>query len=82
MTETYQLLIGGELTDASSGETFDSIDPSTGEPFATVDGIKMAKKKMFFSSSRASAELGYAPRPSRQAIADAVAWFAANGYLR
>jgi dihydroflavonol-4-reductase len=26
-------------------------------------------------------ELGYAPRPARQAIADAVAWFKANGYL-
>ena len=24
-----------------------------GEPFATVDGLKMSKKKMFFSSSRA-----------------------------
>src|SRR6266536_3380794 len=36
MTETYQLLIGGEFVDAASGETFDSIDPSTGEPFAKV----------------------------------------------
>jgi acyl-CoA reductase-like NAD-dependent aldehyde dehydrogenase len=36
MTDTYQLLIDGELTDAASGETFDSIDPSTGEPFAKV----------------------------------------------
>lgn len=52
------------------------------EPFATVDGVRMARKKMFFSSARAVAELGYAPRPARQAIADAVAWFKANGYLR
>jgi dihydroflavonol-4-reductase len=52
------------------------------EPFVTVDGVNMAKKKMFFASTRAVTELGYAPRPSRQAIADAVAWFAANGYLR
>ncbi|HEX9313671.1 MAG TPA: aldehyde dehydrogenase family protein [Actinomycetota bacterium] len=36
MTETYRLVIGGELTDAASGETFDSIDPSTGEAFAAV----------------------------------------------
>jgi acyl-CoA reductase-like NAD-dependent aldehyde dehydrogenase len=36
MTETYKLLIGGEFTDAASGETFDSIDPSTGDPFAKV----------------------------------------------
>ena len=52
------------------------------EPFATVDGVRMARKKMFFSSARAIEELGYAPRPARYAIADAVAWFKANGYLR
>jgi dihydroflavonol-4-reductase len=51
------------------------------EPFATVDGVRMARKKMFFSSARAIAELGYAPRPARYAIADAVAWFKANAYL-
>jgi dihydroflavonol-4-reductase len=52
------------------------------EPFATVDAVRMSRKKMFFSSTRAIDELGYASRPARQAIADAVAWFAANGYLR
>jgi dihydroflavonol-4-reductase len=51
------------------------------EPFVTLDGARMSKKKMFFSSARAVRELGYAPRPARQAIADAVAWFKANGYL-
>lgn len=51
------------------------------EPFATVNGVRMARKKMFFSSARAIGELGYAPRPARQAIADAVAWFKANAYL-
>jgi len=53
-----------------------------GEPFATVDGLRLAKKKMFFSSARAVAELEYAARPARQAIADAVAWYAAKGYVR
>ena len=52
------------------------------EPFATVDGARMSKKKMFFSSARAADELGYAPRPARQALTDAIAWFTANGYLR
>ena len=52
------------------------------EPFATVDGVRMSTKKMFFNSARAIDELGYAPRPARQAIADAVAWFKANGYLQ
>jgi dihydroflavonol-4-reductase len=51
------------------------------EPFATVDGVRMSRKKMFFGSDRAMRELGYAPRPARQAIADAVAWFRANRYL-
>ena len=51
------------------------------EPFSTLDGVRMAKKKMYFSSAKASRELGYRPRPARDAIADAVAWFAANGYL-
>ncbi len=38
----------------------------------------MARKKMFFSSAKARAELGYAPRPAQEAIADAVAWFRAD----
>ena len=36
MTGTYRLLIGGGTVDAASGETFDTVDPSTGEPFANV----------------------------------------------
>jgi aldehyde dehydrogenase (NAD+) len=36
MSDTYQLVMGGDRADAASGETFDSIDPSTGEAFATV----------------------------------------------
>lgn len=51
------------------------------EPFATVDGIRMAKKKMYFSSARAIEELGYAARPARHALADAVGWFKAKGYV-
>lgn len=53
-----------------------------GEPFVTVDGLKMARKKMFFSSARAESALGYRPRPAREGLADAVAWFRENGYLR
>jgi dihydroflavonol-4-reductase len=51
-------------------------------PLATIDAVRMAKKKMFFSSARATDELGYASRPACEAIADAVAWFKANGYVR
>ena len=52
------------------------------EPFTTLDGVRMSRKKMYFSSARAMRELGYAPRPAREAIADAVTWFETNGYLR
>ena len=52
------------------------------EPFITVDGLKMSKHKMFFSSAKAERELGYRARPYRLAIADAIAWFRAHGYLK
>jgi dihydroflavonol-4-reductase len=51
------------------------------EPFTTLDGVRMSRKKMYFSSAKAMRELGYAPRPAILAIADAVAWFQSNGYL-
>jgi dihydroflavonol-4-reductase len=41
----------------------------------------MAAKRMFFSSDKARAELGYAPRPAHEAIVDAVAWFRAQGMV-
>ncbi|NQU60739.1 MAG: NAD-dependent epimerase/dehydratase family protein [Rhodospirillales bacterium] len=51
------------------------------EPFVTIDGLKMAKKKMFFSHLKAEQALGFFPRPARDALADAVQWFGENGYL-
>ncbi|MBI2993219.1 MAG: NAD-dependent epimerase/dehydratase family protein [Gammaproteobacteria bacterium] len=50
------------------------------EPFATVDGIRMARKFMYFSHEKAARELGYNPRPAREAMAAAIAWFRENGY--
>jgi hopanoid-associated sugar epimerase len=52
------------------------------EPFLTRDALRMAEKRMFFSSARAARELGYTARPWQEAIADALAWFAAQGMLR
>jgi dihydroflavonol-4-reductase len=46
-------------------------------PMVTRDMLAMARKKMFFSSAKAQRELGYAPRPARLAVEDAVAWFRA-----
>lgn len=51
------------------------------EPVVTLDAVRMARKKMYFSSERASRELGYTPRPAVDALTEAVEWFRANGYL-
>ncbi|NPA95024.1 MAG: NAD-dependent epimerase/dehydratase family protein [Thermodesulfobacteria bacterium] len=62
---------------------FEMVSRITGtEPLATVDGVKLSKKKMFFSSRRAEKELGYSHRPARQAIRDAVEWFKKQGLLQ
>jgi len=53
-----------------------------GEPFATVDGLRMASHHMFFDDSKARRELGYVSRPYREGLADAIAWFRANGRLK
>lgn len=51
-------------------------------PIATVEEIRMSRKRMYFSHAKARETLGYAPRPARQALEDAVRWFRDHGYLR
>lgn len=53
-----------------------------GDPFLNMDSLKMAKHRMFFTSARAEAELGYRARPHREALADAIAWFRGAGMVR
>jgi len=52
------------------------------EPFVTRDGLRLARKAMYFSSERAMSGLGYAPRPVDQALSDAVIWFRRAGMLQ
>ena len=52
-----------------------------GEPFVTLDALRMARKRMYFTSAKAEAELGYQARPAEAALADAVDWFREAGYL-
>lgn len=52
------------------------------EPFVTVDALKMSEHRMFFSCAKAERELGYKARPYVEALADALAWFKAAGYLK
>jgi dihydroflavonol-4-reductase len=51
------------------------------EPFLTVDGLKMSRNRMFFSSAKAERELGYRPGPYMTGVRAAVAWFGREGYL-
>jgi len=52
------------------------------EPFMTVDGLRMSRNRMFFSSAKAERELGYRPRGYRDALRGALDWFAQAGYLK
>ncbi|CAA7620932.1 hopanoid-associated sugar epimerase [Magnetospirillum sp. SS-4] len=49
------------------------------EPFVTVDGLRMSRWHMFFSSAKAERELGYRHRSAHEALKAAVEWFQAKG---
>jgi dihydroflavonol-4-reductase len=48
----------------------------------TVEGVRMARKRMYFSSNKAARELGYRWRPPVEAFEDAVGWFRERELLR
>ncbi|MGE5567618.1 MAG: hopanoid-associated sugar epimerase [Rhodospirillales bacterium] len=50
------------------------------EPRAPLNGVRMAKKKMFVSHEKAARELGFSPGPVEDALCRAVEWFRGNGY--
>lgn len=47
----------------------------------TLEGVRMSRKRMFFSSAKAARELGYVWRPPVQAFEDAIRWFRDSGAL-
>ena len=51
------------------------------EPRATIDTVRMGKKKMFASSAKAERELGWKIVPVDGALRRAVEWFRTNGYV-
>jgi dihydroflavonol-4-reductase len=51
------------------------------EPRATIDAVKMGRKKMFASSSKAEHELGYKSLPVEDALRRAIDWFQTHGYI-
>ena len=52
------------------------------EPGIPVEGVKIARHKMFVDASRAPRELGFQPGPVAAALERAVRWYQANGYVR
>ena len=52
------------------------------EPRVTLDGLRMSKQHMYFTSLKAEAALGYRWRPPEAAIVDALAWFRVHGLVR
>ncbi len=51
------------------------------EPFITVDGVRQARKLMYFSSDTARRSLGYTSRPAEEALFEAIQWFRAHGTI-
>lgn len=72
----YAVAYGFSMLDTARASLFG------GEPLAPLDAVRMARHYMWFDSAKAKRELGYAPRPAREALRDAVRWFAANGYAK
>jgi dihydroflavonol-4-reductase len=59
-----------------AGAAGSGIASLTGKPpRASLEAVRMSKKKMWVSHEKASRELGFTPGPARQALAGAVAWF-------
>ena len=68
----YPLAAAAEVLAAATGR----------EPLLTLDGLRMSRKHMFFSSAKAERELGFRARPYVEGLRDAVDWFREAGYLR
>ena len=46
-----------------------------------LNGVRMARKKMWVTHEKARRELGFNPGPAEQALARAVEWFRGAGHL-
>ena len=66
---------------AYAAEWWANITKSKKEPMATVSGVKLSKKKMYFSVDKAKNELGYKPKNVMIALNDAINWYKENNYL-
>ena len=76
-----RLPIGPLMPVAALAEGWARLVGRQSAPFVTLDGLRMARKKMYFSHAKAAAELGYRPRPVTEAVTDSLEWFRRAGYL-
>jgi dihydroflavonol-4-reductase len=52
------------------------------QPRIPLEGVRMARHKMYVDCSKAAAELGFKAGPVEAALERAVAWYEQNGYAR
>ncbi|MGH7942363.1 MAG: hopanoid-associated sugar epimerase [Limisphaerales bacterium] len=70
-------------TALAAGYVSETIAGMTGHPpKVPLAGVRMAKYKMWYDSTKAVRQLGLPQTPPRQALADAVEWFRDNGYVK
>jgi dihydroflavonol-4-reductase len=74
-----RLPYGAVLPMAYLAEGFAKLSGRSGR--LTLEGVRMSRKRMFFSSDKAVRDLGYRWRPPQAAFADALQWFREHGLL-
>jgi dihydroflavonol-4-reductase len=74
-----RLPYGAVLPIAYLAEGFARVSGRSGR--ITLEGVRMSRKLMYFSSAKATRELGYKWRPPVQAFEDAIRWFREQGLL-
>ena len=79
---SLKLPVGLIMPVAHAVEALWRLTGRTDEPFVTIDGLRMARKLMFFSSAKAERDLGYRPRPAAKAFEDAIIWYRDQGHLK
>ncbi len=52
------------------------------EPRIPLEGVRLARHRMFVDSSKARRELGFQPGPLEAALERAIHWYSKNGYLK
>jgi dihydroflavonol-4-reductase len=76
---TIRLPYAAILPLAYVAEAFARVSGRSGR--LTLEGLRMSRKRMYFSSAKAMRELGYKSRPPQAAFEDALRWFRQRGLL-